>query len=131
MGVLTTCTGLQHIGIPTNQIDETVDFFQRLGFEITLDTINPNNDSRVVFLQIQNTVIETWTDAEATMEAGAIDHIALNVTDVEAAYAAAKNENFIIVENDIQFLPFWENGVRFFTLLGPNGEKIECNQYVQ
>ena len=28
-------TGLQHIGIPTNDMDKTVDFYQKIGFEIS------------------------------------------------------------------------------------------------
>lgn len=131
MGVLRTCTGLQHIGIPTNNINQTVSFFEKLGFEIILDTINPNNNSKVVFLRIQNTVIETWEDENIIAKAGAIDHIALNVEDIDAAYTEAENQSFEILENEIQFLPFWEKGVRFFTIVGPNGEKIECNQYVK
>ncbi len=28
------------------------------------------------------------------------------------------------------FLPFWENGVKFFTIEGPNKEKVEFSQYL-
>ena len=31
-------TGIQHIGIPTNDIDKTITFYQGLGFEIALTT---------------------------------------------------------------------------------------------
>lgn len=34
--------------------------------------------------------------------------------------------NFI--DTEINFLPFWANGVRFFNVLGPNGEKVEFGQ---
>ena len=27
-------------------------------------------------------------------------------------------------------LPFWDNGVKYFTVLGPNREKVEFNQYL-
>ncbi|MDD3243533.1 MAG: VOC family protein, partial [Eubacteriales bacterium] len=29
---------------------------------------------------------------------------------------------------EVKGLPFWANGVRFFTILGPNAEKIEFSQ---
>ena len=29
---------------------------------------------------------------------------------------------------EIQFLPFWERGVRFFILRGPNEERVELIQ---
>ena len=56
---------------------------------------------------------------------GAIDHIALNTTDIEATYALAKKLNLHMLNEGIRFLPFWENGIRFFTIEGPNAEKIE------
>ena len=37
-----------------------------------------------------------------------------------------------IPTNDIvHFLPFWENGVKFFTIEGPNKEKVEFSQLKQ
>ena len=30
----------------------------------------------------------------------------------------------------INFLPFFEKGVKFFTIIGPNREKVEFNQYL-
>ena len=33
-------------------------------------------------------------------------------------------------KDTIHFLPFWDNGVRFFTIEGPNKEKIEFSQYL-
>ena len=36
-----------------------------------------------------------------------------------------------IPTNDIvHFLHFWENGVKFFTIEGPNKEKVEFSQYL-
>ena len=37
-----------------------------------------------------------------------------------------KKQHIGIPTNDIvHFLPFWENGVKFFTIEGPNKEKVE------
>ena len=59
---------------------------------------------------------------------GAIDHIALDTTDVEAAFAAAKEAGLTMLDDEIHGLPFWANGVKFFTVEGPNGEKVEFCQ---
>ncbi len=32
--------GIQHVGIPTNDIETTVEFYRRLGFEVALQTVN-------------------------------------------------------------------------------------------
>lgn len=33
-------TGVQHIGIPTNDIGKTVEFYHKLGFETAFETVN-------------------------------------------------------------------------------------------
>ena len=63
--------GIQHVGIPTNDIETTVEFYRRLGFEVALQTVNEEANEKVAFL-----------------------------------------------------------GVRFFTIKGPNKEKIEFSQYL-
>ena len=64
------------------------------------------------------------------MQSGAIDHIAIDVVDVEAAYRLAQEQGYQIVSNGVEFLPFWQKGVKFFILLGPNQERVEFNQYL-
>ena len=79
-------TGIQHIGIPTKDMDATVAFYQKLGFEIAFETINEANGARVVFLKLNNLVIETYEEKEIKMEYGSIDHLAIDVTDIEKTY---------------------------------------------
>lgn len=123
-------TGLQHIGIPTNDIEVTTAFYKTLGFDVAFQTINKEADEKVAFLRMQDIVIETYENKKAALVNGAIDHIALNVTDIEAVFELAKENEFCILDEEIQFLPFWENGVRFFTVVGPNKEKVEFSQYL-
>ena len=52
------------------------------------------------------------------------------MTDAEAAYALAKEQGYTVVSDGVEFLPFWENGVKFFILEGPNKERLEFNQYL-
>ena len=39
--------GIQHIGIPTNDLEKTIAFYQRLGFIIAHQTINEKANERV------------------------------------------------------------------------------------
>lgn len=65
------------------------------------------------------------------MKSGAIDHIALNVTDIDAVFSKIKELGYEMLDDNIRFLPFWEYGVRFFTIIGPNKEKIEfCEKQI-
>lgn len=117
------CTGIQHIGVPTNDIKKTIAFYEQLGFHVALRTNNKDED--VAFLQMHNLVIETYENKSAVMEAGAIDHIALDVKDIDALFDVLKLHQFHLLDNQVNSLPFWEHGVKFFTIQGPNNEKIE------
>ena len=79
-------TGVQHIGIPTNDIDKTVDFYHKLGFETAFETVNEEADEKVVFLKLGTLVVETYENHAAVLRVGAIDHVALDVKDIEEIY---------------------------------------------
>lgn len=118
--------GGQHIGLPTADMDRTMAFYRRLGFEPVYETINEGN--RVAFLRQGDVTVETYEMDGAAGKPGAIDHVALDVTDVDRLFDQLSQEGFRPLEGAVQFLPFWERGVRFFTILGPNGEKVEFSQ---
>lgn len=123
-------TGLQHIGLPTNDIAETTAFYKMLGFQVVYQTVNEKADEKVAFLKLGDLVIETYENRQAALRHGAWDHVALNVTDIDAAFQLAKDHNCHFLDAEIQFLPFWEHGVKYFTIIGPNQEKVEFNQYL-
>lgn len=119
-------TGLQHIGVPTNDLNQTIEFYRSLGFELALRTAN--GDEQVAFLRLGDLTIETYQNFKAAKINGAVDHIAINVTDVDEARRIADDMGLEVIEEGQ--LPFWSNGVKYFTILGPNREKLEFNQYL-
>ena len=123
-------TGIQHIGIPTNDIEKTIAFYKELGFETALQTINKEADEKVAFLKLKTLVIETYENKAAKFESGAIDHVAIDVNDIEEVYQYISEKKLNTTNDTIHFLPFWKNGVRFFTIEGTNMEKIEFSQYL-
>ena len=123
-------TGIQHIGIPTNDIEKTIAFYKKLGFETALETINKEAGEKVAFLKLKTLVIETYENKAAKFESGAIDHVAIDVNDIEEVYQYISEKKLNTTNDTIHFLPFWKNGVRFFTIEGPNMEKIEFSQYL-
>lgn len=123
-------TGLQHIGIPTNDIEATIAFYETLGFSIAFQTVNEAVNEKVAFLRLGDVTVEAYENKQAALIDGAVDHIALNVTDIEAVFRLAQDKKFCMLDAEIQFLPFWENGVKFFRILGPNKEKVEFSQYL-
>jgi len=116
-------TGIQHLGIPTADMDKTIAFYESLGFTVTW-----KREGVVAFMQLGNMVIETYYAENPALLNGAIDHVALNVKDIEAAWRDAQACGYETADTEINYLDFLENGVRFFTIIGPNREKVEFNQ---
>lgn len=123
-------TGLQHIGIPTNDLEATIAFYETFGFQVAFQTVNEAAGERVAFLRLGDVTVETYENKQAALVNGALDHVALNVTDIEEVFKMAKEKRLCMLDEEVQFLPFWEKGVKFFTLTGPNKEKIEFSQYL-
>ncbi|HEX2695842.1 MAG TPA: VOC family protein, partial [Acidobacteriota bacterium] len=53
------------------------------------------------------------------------DHIALNVLDIGKAFDELKAAGLTIIEKEPVYLPFWEKGIKYFNVLGPDGERVE------
>ncbi len=121
-------TGIQHVGIPTKDMDATKKFYEDLGFEAAFETVN--DGARVCFLKMNNLVMEVYESEDAAGKIGAIEHVAIDVTDIEQVYKEICDKNMNTLQDEIHFLPFWDNGVRFFTIKGPNEEKIEFSQFL-
>lgn len=123
MKLIDYTTGIQHVGIPTNDIQATKEFYHRLGFTTALET--DNNGEKVAFLKMKNLVIETYENGQAAMQSGAINHIAIDVKNIDEVFSIVQSMDVEMADNCVNGLPFWENGVKFFTIIGPNKERIE------
>ena len=119
-------TGFQHVGLPTNDIEATIAFYKTLGFEVASTCDLPTD--KVAFLTLKGICIETYqrlTANNAKGFDGAIDHICVDVDDIEATLEAVKAAGLKPINDKIEFLPFWEKGVRFFKVLDPNNAPVE------
>ena len=76
---------INHVGVPTEDMAATVRFYTDLGFALIYET--KNGDQQVCFLENGPVQIEAYTVEHAANARGAIDHLALNCTDIEAAFA--------------------------------------------
>ena len=120
--------GVAHVGLPTNDLQKTVEFYKSLGFEVIMQSYNEKAGEKVAFLQIKNYCIETFENGQAAMSDGAYQHVALDVEDIESMYQKICNEKYTVNTDGIEELPFWEKGVKFFMIKGPNEERIEFCQ---
>jgi len=116
-------TGLQHIGIPTQDVAATVAFYQSLGFQITWQT----EKGDVVFLQLAGLTVETYL-GDTHPRTGAIDHLTINVTDIGRVFDEVKANGYTLIDPEIITLPFFDRGCSYFMIEGPNKERVEFNQ---
>ncbi len=127
---------LQHIGIPVSNISVSEAFYRELGFKkATSSAFNHNGDrGQMIMMQLDTIIIELYQLPESDLEEirnrkdGHIDHITFDVSNVEETYLALKEAAFNVLEDQPVFLPFWENGCKYFNILGPDGERLEFNQ---
>ena len=127
---------LQHIGIPVTDIKVSEAFYKRLGFSNVMQSNFQYNGGTgtCIMMQRDAMIIEIYQMPDAELEAirnrknGHIDHIAFDVSDVDATFSLLKNEGFNVLEDAPVFLAFWKNGCRFFNITSSDGERLEFNQ---
>jgi lactoylglutathione lyase len=122
--------GIQHVGLPAKDLEATIRFYESLGFRAVHRTKTPEGVP-VAFLQLKTAMIEAWEEKNPVGHTGAIDHISLDVDSADEAFAEAKAQGCKMLHDCVQTLPFWKKGIRFFTIEGPDAEKIEFCQIVK
>ena len=70
---------------------------------------------------------EAWKELTSRAD-GHVDHIAFNVENVDEAFREIREAGIEPIEKDPVFLNFWGKGCKYFTIRGPDGEKLEFNQ---
>lgn len=127
---------IQHIGIPTHDLEVSIPFYVRLGFDNVMESPFEFDGEfgTCVMMKNHEVIIELYQMPEKQLSEiknrsnGHIDHFAIDVTDVDYAFETLKKAGFEILESTPTFLQFWKNGTRFFNVKGPSGEIIEFNQ---
>ncbi|WP_058305998.1 VOC family protein [Gracilibacillus massiliensis] len=122
--------GLQHIGIPTTKMNTSIKFYESLGFSIEYCVESTQNHPNVTFMKLNSLIIELYEMKDPINKVGNIDHIALDVSNILELWEIIYSDDYKILSNDIEFLPFWSKGIKFFIIEGPNYERIEFCQYL-
>ena len=96
--------GIQHVGIPTNDIEMTIAFYEKLGFEIAFRTVNEAADEKVAFLKLGTLAIETYENKAAALKPGAIDHVAIDVKNIEKVHEMITGAGLNTTQDEVHFL---------------------------
>ncbi|MFN8528790.1 MAG: VOC family protein [Anaerolineae bacterium] len=135
----THISGFQHLGVPVTDLARSKAFYSRLGFHEVMATAlpSPEGEIQVSMMEIAGFILEMYqlpgaAGAEiGTRNHGHIDHVALDVDDIRVVFDTVKAAGLPPLEDEPVFLPFWEKGVYYFNIQGPDGEKVEFNQRVK
>ena len=128
--------GWSHLGIPVTDIAKSEAFYEQFGFEKVMEAVIPVGEEEIKasMMSFNGFTLEFYQLLAPDLveiknrKDGFIDHVALDVKDVDKAFEELKSAGFTPLEDSPVELPFWENGVKYFNVRGPNGEKIEFNQ---
>lgn len=115
--------GIQHIGLPTSDVQKTIDFYTTLGFELA--TRHDINGRDFAFMKLGNLLIEVIPNSNPAMTNGAVDHFCLDVKNIDELFEKVKQCGYTMLDENINDIAFWKNGARYFFIQGPNNEKIE------
>ena len=130
-------TGLQHIGLPVSDIERSVGFYQKLGFQKVMGREFDDGGGlvKVAMMEREGVVMELYQLPPDQLSAdirtrkdGHLDHIAFNVKDIDKAFEEVKSAGLIPLQNEPVKLDLWKKGCRYFSIRGPDGEKLEFNQ---
>jgi len=127
---------IQHVGIPVTNLQLSEAFYKRLGFENAMSSFfsHKGNEGKVSMMKSGDIILELYQMPEEDLreirerENGHIDHIAFDVNNIDETLEYLKNNGFDIIEESPVYLPFWNNGCKYFYITGPDDERLEFNQ---
>jgi lactoylglutathione lyase len=125
-------TGLAHIGVYVSDMNRSMTYYEKiLGFECyeKVDIEEPSGVLKLAFLRKGSCAIELVQKPEVTpKQDGPVDHIAMEVDDIDAAMANLKAKGVVFDTDESVFLPSLFKGVKIAFFRGPDGEHLEINQ---
>ncbi|MBQ2957588.1 MAG: VOC family protein [Clostridia bacterium] len=121
--------GLAHIGVRVSDMEKSIKFYTEvLGFELTSQQIL--GTSHLAFLNIGTCLIELIHPANyVAREAGQIDHIAMEVKDIDMLVCRLIEKGVPFLSNSINDAKDLLDGVKNIFFTGPDGERFEFFEY--
>ena len=94
-----------HFGLPTKDMDATIEFYQKLGAEIVFETVvqEAGKPCRVVHLKVSNLYVEAYERDETPMCCGSIDHLAVSTDDIEGAFEEAQRLGLTLANEQVDY----------------------------
>jgi lactoylglutathione lyase len=131
---------LQHVGIPVTDLVRSIAFYEALSFRVAMSSqfqhdvatgqvamLQYGEGAATITLELYQLPAAALAEIRARHD-GHIDHIAFDVADIDATFAALRAAGYATLEPVPVTLPFWQRGCRYCYIVGPDGERLEFNQ---
>ncbi len=121
--------GLAHIGVYTKDMDTSIAFYKKLGFEF-VNLYDRGN--KLGFIQLGDLLVELIQPADQSrlegLGGGIIAHFAVEVKNIEAIVERFKAEGLIAADAKVNESANMGGSKNTF-MVGPMGERIELLEY--
>ena len=122
-------TGLHHIAILCSNREESLRFYETLGFAVYESHVRPERKDEIIFMEQQNIVLELFISVKHPQrvsgpEAYGLRHLALRTDDVEAAHMILLDAGY--APEPIRTDTF--NNRKLFFVKDPDGLPIELHE---
>lgn len=115
---------VHHIGVMVSDIERSIEWYDRvLGLKVA--DRRELGTTRIAFLAAANTQIELIQRGGSFSTEGVVNHVALQVDDIEATITHLRAAGVVL--GDAQIRTIWAGGKIFF-FAGPDGEVLELVQ---
>ena len=122
------CLGLAHIGVMTNDLEESLAFYEKLGGVVRDRGVValPEGEKHLVLVDVHGVIVELIKNPRPMeLSEGVVSHFALLVEDIDKAHdaLAAQGLDTFLTPRKKEGSSFGGAPNWFFT--GPSGERIE------
>ena len=126
--------GLAHIGIHTDNLQESIEFYTDvLGFTLDHTADLHGGGVRLAFLNLGSCIVELINIADknvaASRQAGVIDHLALGVKDISSLVQRLEDRGVTYETKAPSNIPI-KKGAKNIFFMGPSGERLEFFEYL-
>lgn len=126
---MSNVNGLAHIGLHVSSIARSKAFYTEvLGFAVDFETVTAGGTA-LCFIKNNDCMIELIEQPDLHHADGFFEHVALKVENIEAAVATLKSHGYE-TEFEIREMPMIYNGIKMVMFRGPDGERLEFNQFL-
>lgn len=123
--------GLGHIGIVSKDMKKSIEFYkENLGFVFGKEDVikTPEGDTKLVLMSVGKCMIELIQTpngvSESEVKTQLVDHLCLEVEDIEGVYEDLKNKGIEFETEDVVSLEVF-GGIKNIFFKGPFGERLE------